>query len=630
MSTYQSLNVLNKSSAKLAKFLVRPSGGRVVSYEYLNKKSQMHVTAHKFEVYLIGEDAQHYCIGYVKAQEGTCKAAMEKYTHDTLWELSSVALDTYTKAEFISSPIPFRVDLAKSKMEKRGSVSSMAEEKMPDRPVPPRTVADVSCITTNRSTDLIAMVKGIQGPVRQSKTGQDIVDVLLLDNSTTKSELLATIVVSVFGSDKVAEIQKSLGKPLVFFNLTISCKGRDAKPSISHFANELMQPAPTCEKTDQLRQKETELSEAQNLEQLTSVWAPTATRDVAGPQTLSCAAFLDLTSETPKAQLPEVNQLMWVCLEEPAPENDILDSTGTRIWYRRELRDMSGSVTVGVPQRCAIKLASCCTKEEFVNKHKAGQLNFPLLCQARVSRVVRPMNNDVGSVEYVNHNLEDVEPVSWSRDSAPNASYSGVLSILDHCPPAEDGVQFAYLSDIHSDPFHGARLVYDGKDGPKASCIAVLLASPSSSATTSIGDNAFKVVTEDVKDIASPRSTLEKPVGQHRVIGYCSLDNLPLFSLDPPRGKKFRVAIALITKVDNEGLHVHKLEYIEPEQVVQAVDCMQKLRKLSKSILSNSSEKRSHAVSLEQSGMSPNNVKKARTLHRAPTDESLDSRDASG
>ena len=103
------------------------------------------------------------------------------------------------------------------------------------------------------------------------------------------------------------------------------------------------------------------------------------------------------------------------------------------------------------------------------------------------------------------------------------------------------------------------------------------------------------------------------------------MDNLPGFRLDPPRGKKFRVALALITKVDEEGFHVHKLEYIEAEHVDQAVECMRRLRKLSKSICSNSSEKRSHAVALgAPDGPSPTKIKKARNLHKVPTDGSLE------
>ena len=91
-----------------------------------------------------------------------------------------------------------------------------------------------------------------------------------------------------------------------------------------------------------------------------------------------------------------------------------------------------------------------------------------------------------------------------------------------------------------------------------------------------------------------------------------------------PRGKNFRVAVVLFTKADNEeGLHIHTLEYIESDQVKNAVLCMQKLRKLSKGIHTVSIEKRSHSVELVHEGMSPSTTKKARILQAVPSAASL-------
>ena len=89
--------------------------------------------------------------------------------------------------------------------------------------------------------------------------------------------------------------------------------------------------------------------------------------------------------------------------------------------------------------------------------------------------------------------------------------------------------------------------------------------------------------------------------------------------------QNFRVAVALFTKADEkEGLHIHKLENIEPEQVKEAVLCMQKLRRLSKGVHTVSTEKRSHSVALrEHEVMSPCNTKKARALQAVPTEASL-------
>ena len=114
------------------------------------------------------------------------------------------------------------------------------------------------------------------------------------------------------------------------------------------------------------------------------------------------------------------------------------------------------------------------------------------------------------------------------------------------------------------------------------------------------------------------------PTRNHTLVGYCSIESLAGFRLDPPRGKPFRLAIALFTKAEeNEGFHVHKLEYIEPEQLKDAVRCMQKLRKLCMGVHTVSTAKRSHSVTLDNAEMSPCATKKARTLQQQPTDVSL-------
>ena len=101
-------------------------------------------------------------------------------------------------------------------------------------------------------------------------------------------------------------------------------------------------------------------------------WAPNQTcRDVSGPQPLSCASLLDDTSECAAAPLPEVSQLMWVHIEEPAADSEVVDSSGTRIWYHASVRDISGSVLMGIPERCALQLAQCDDTAAFITNQIA-------------------------------------------------------------------------------------------------------------------------------------------------------------------------------------------------------------------------------------------------------------------
>ena len=81
-----------------------------------------------------------------------------------------------------------------------------------------------------------------------------------------------------------------------------------------------------------------------------------------------------MTSENPTANMPEVSQLMWGHPEEPDKDAGVLDKDGGRIFFRIVLRDASGAVSVGIPQRVALPLAKCASMEEFLSKHAAGEL----------------------------------------------------------------------------------------------------------------------------------------------------------------------------------------------------------------------------------------------------------------
>ena len=69
----------------------------------------------------------------------------------------------------------------------------------------------------------------------------------------------------------------------------------------------------------------------------------------------------------------------------------------------------------------------------------------------------------------------------------------------------------------------------------------------------------------------------------YSLVGYLPMVDVAGFRLDPPRGGTSRAALLMSRKADeHEGLHSQVLEYIEPDQLENAVRCMQKLRRLCK------------------------------------------------
>ena len=129
-----------------------------------------------------------------------------------------------------------------------------------------------------------------------------------------------------------------------------------------------------------------------------------------------------------------------------------MDSTGTRIWYHASVRDISGSVLMGIPERCALQLAHCDILAAFMNKHITGGLSMPLLCHGRVTRKIRGGGGATHSVQLVNHTMETVDETSWERSSAPNAAVNELLAILKQLPTARRGHSLRVLGGHPAGP----------------------------------------------------------------------------------------------------------------------------------------------------------------------------------
>ena len=470
------------------------------------------------------------------------------------------------------------------------------------QPVPPRTVADVARITTNKTTDLLAFVKSVTRD-RKSKSGEDIADVVLLDDSKTDPFFRAAITVGVFGSKKIARLKEHVGTPMVFFNLSVSVA--QGSVNINHYTQELISDAPKSLKTMFLTTNQKDLAAAENTKSITTG----GPRDVSGPQPISCAAFLDFTSSNAHAKMPDVCQVMWVHCEEPEPGDNVTvgtDAAAQRVWFRTRLRDATGATMVNVPERMALKLTNCSDMKTFVEKHAAANLNWPLLCHTRLSRAVR----EVDSAVYVNHTLEEVLPVSWSLTEAPNAAYLSLLQIVNMCPAHDESILFAFLSDIQENHHYGFEVIYDGHPASKCTYVLALIASASRSTTANVGEG-YQVSTSSVQDFANPSAGAAKPScddaseSAYSVLGFCTLDNLPAFRLDPPRGKAIRCAVCVISRREGKAFHIHKLECLEPDQQDTAVQCFRKLRKLCSSVRPSSTEKRSHDVTVAAEACKP-------------------------
>ena len=381
------------------------------------------------------------------------------------------------------------VDLKKSTINP--SENSALEKELAQSPVPPRTVAETSQITSTRHQDLLALVTAVD-PVRQTKRGE-VMDVTVMDGSTDTQGSYAQIKIALWGKDKQSLVSRSVGKPLVFLNL--ACKVETGSKQYTSWEDNIVCEAPTCDRTTKLNEDAAQIRESKNVTMLTKFTAK-ASVDVSGPQPLTASALLAYTAQNASAKLPSVQQLMVVMIEEPT--GTVTPDGSDRIWFVTKLREFSGAVDVSVPERVALKLTGL-DRTAFKDAHADGSLQFPLLCNTRVSRssplidsghigasqpdfcysqtAASQSTSGMSAKTFVKHILQDAEPLDWNSAVAPNAAYENVLTMLNALPRSEECLLFGFLADIEHDPYAGFRLAFPNGNTSKGAAVAVLVAS---------------------------------------------------------------------------------------------------------------------------------------------------------
>jgi len=632
MASATPLSALNRSSANIAQFLIVVYQPKRTTYQYMQMRGNREVTAHKLQCLLLGpsetDGTTAYAAAIVKGTKEFVGGAMEKYTHNSRWVLSKVVFDGVGDAKYVSAPLKFRVDLSKSLVQALDS-NNMAV-RLAKYPVPPRTVSETAGISDTRSTDLLAIVKSQSTP---RPTKSDVVaDVELVDGSTMPNGKVASVTVSVFGQDKLDFISASRG-PIVFFNLWVKCQG-PAKELI-HWPGEQVLAAPECEKSTALLATYDTLRAETNTHAITTPWEASQKRDVSGTQPLSCCAFLDFTSESPEANMPEIVQINWAHVEEPQRDQQVIEKSGARVWFIGEMRDSSGSARVGISERIALQLSSCADKSEFEANHRESRVRFPLFCNVRLSRRVKQATDAQAasqgstgeSAAFVNHVIEDLEPVDWSPASAPNASYTSIIAILNQCPVHEEGIVYASLREAQASAHYNFEVRFHGLDvaPTRARKIATLVGVKDRSHQESIG-SGYRVLTPQVIDVIGDAVQLPASEVAFSLVGYCQIDEILDFKLGPSRGQTVAYAVVLISEVTEvDGVRcmvLDKVETIDAAHRRDATESFMRLRRLSMGLRPMEDMKRSRSLT-HLLGDSPSETKRCKTLGRVPTDADL-------
>ena len=300
---------------------------------------------------------------------------------------------------------------------------------------------------------------------------------------------------------------------------------------------------------------------------------------------------------------------------------------------------------MGVPERMALELTSL-QKEEFQATAASGNIQFPLLCNVRISRILKESahqpstsnkseagaNQPSTSNKFVNYTVQQVSPIDWKDARLPNASYAGVIDLLNKYPRHDEGIVFGYLGDIQPNVHYGFQLSFPNGNVVKGAAAVVLIASAHKSEPPVAMGDGYKVVTKNVKDAANPDEASKH--GSYSVTGYCTLADLSKFQLDPLRGQGPRFAIAFITTCadspssakddspsDNKHCHLDKLQLLDASEGANAVAVFQRLRRLTMKVNPESNEGHKHDLDFAEESQKA--LKKCKTLKAMPTDVSL-------
>ena len=102
--------------------------------------------------------------------------------------------------------------------------------------------------------------------------------------------------------------------------------------------------------------------------------------------------------------------------------------------------------------------------------------------------------------------------------------------------------------------------------------------------------------------------------------GYCSVDNLLSFKMDPPNRAKHRVCLLLISGCSKDGITVHSVTHIDEAAVTEAQYFITKLRTLGmRTELQQSGDHKR----MNEWSKTPDSAKKCRVLEGHPSGESL-------
>ena len=352
--------------------------------------------------------------------------------------------------------------------------------------------------------------------------------------------------------------------------------------------------------------------------------------DEQGTQTF-CQILNKLASNTNIAnidEVPTVWQLNWVEVAWPSGEaKDFCTNNGERLFPSTFLMDTIGPAPkVRMNEESALKVTQTNSREELLANHAAGNQTFPAMASLKILREVKKESSNGSQLtgsqseaakEYVNFTV--VAACDQPLNEAPSQSLLELIPFMPELTTDTACILPAPLHLVKACTHYAFQVCMPSGIVMPCQKILTLVKSTKKSQLVEIGQG-YKLVTADVEDILAQDIPLAADITQKFVLSStCTLENLPAYRLDPPRGSAQHALVTITGQVDDVFV-ADQVQLLNTEEAAQATTSLLKLLQLAIALNTPSVIKR---IGTWTENESPSAANKCRTLGRCPTAEPL-------
>jgi hypothetical protein len=639
----QSLTELNERSAGLGTWDVGIFHPYINEYKYISKQTRKETKGASFNCILVSlTDPSQYVAVQVTMRSGKMEPLTKlqtKFKENLAFRISKVALDKEAKQEFLHTPVKLRIDLSKTKAD------PLLQQKQDDilQPIPSMSIKECSKLQQSQRFDVTAFVEAVSEPRKVTDTRQAI-SVQLIDDSGDAGKAGQLTFAYFFdlprgqADDAMIDILRSLPasavkEPYTFFAL----QGKQADKGYAFEADSKKEfffvKAAGAKANGLVAIAESLHATPQEMRHVL-MQASHSKRDYAeepGSHVL-CKLLSDLSTSSQIQPLNEnttVWQTNWTEVAWPTGDT-LVKKDGSELWFQTSLRDLSGQVErVWMGEKAALSLSQLADKNAFLEANNEGKQLFPIMSSVKVIRDLREVqpSENTGDVSQLastkSVNLVIVQAEDQPLHEAPTKATLELIPMLRDLKDDTSAIMPAGLHMVESSPHYAFTVTCTSPaDGSKVviPCqkILALVRSSKSSKPSPLGAG-FKLITPGVDDLMSK----EYPTGaaaeqQHTLSVICTLENMPTYRLDPPRGGS-QHALVVITGKTVDAWVVESVQLLSPDEAAKASESFKNLLHLAMHIHARD---RKRAITWTDQ-CSPALARKCSRLGRSPTDNNM-------